>query len=603
VSWYEHGCAFVDARWPRSAPRSRQSRADALATVTLAMMGAEGSRPGTAELREALYGWAFIRTAREGGPPPARLADAVEWLRRASLPLAALEDATVAHAALDALAVKADGKPASANTIARKRAVFYAALKYAIELGRLQSHPLDRIQWTAPKVAEAVDRRVVVDHGRARALFAAVRAQGETGRRLEAFFGCMYYSALRPGEAVALTKAELDLPAEGWGEMALHESDPTTSRQWTDDGVRRRRQLKHRGEDDVRFVPVPPQLTLLLRRHMADHGTAPDGRLFWSPRGGPLAAAVYGRAWRAARRDALTPAEAASPLAARPYDLRHAAVSTWLNAGVPATQVAEWAGHSVHVLLRVYAKCILGQEEAARRRIDAVLRDGLEDDGTTGSCSVADHDGRPPEAGPSCRLSKCTSNSARPAFSRGSTPASCPRSLRSRGVPSGRQGDERSDQTRRDQAPRDTDEELRADVLATPPAPQAIPATQRSPWLARRRCCLSPEYLVQQAGQADHFGFLRSPHPRSVEQLQCVGAHGTTRLGLLANVQTDPRHLVPAVPRRHLCLADRADLIRTACVVNGHVRFRFSPAVFPRVFQDSALDACQRDPVVHPLGG
>jgi integrase len=43
---------------------------------------------------------------------------------------------------------------------------------------------------------------------------------------------------------------------------------------------------------------------------------------------------------------ALTPAEAASPLAARPYDLRHAAVSTWLNAGVPSTQVAQWAGHS-----------------------------------------------------------------------------------------------------------------------------------------------------------------------------------------------------------------------------------------------------------------
>jgi hypothetical protein len=62
-----------------------------------------------------------------------------------------------------------------------------------------------------------------------------------------------------------------------------------------------------------------------------------------------------------------------SPLAAVPYNLRHAAVSLWLNAGVPATQVAEWAGHSVHVLLKVYAKCIDGQDEAARRRIEAAL--------------------------------------------------------------------------------------------------------------------------------------------------------------------------------------------------------------------------------------
>lgn len=56
-----------------------------------------------------------------------------------------------------------------------------------------------------------------------------------------------------------------------------------------------------------------------------------------------------------------------------PYHLRHAAVSLWLNAGVPATQVAECAGHSVHVLLKVYAKCIDGQDEAARKRIEAAL--------------------------------------------------------------------------------------------------------------------------------------------------------------------------------------------------------------------------------------
>ena len=39
-------------------------------------------------------------------------------------------------------------------------------------------------------------------------------------------------------------------------------------------------------------------------------------------------------------------------------------MSTWLNAGVPSTQVAEWAGHSVAVLLQIYAKCIAGQEDA-----------------------------------------------------------------------------------------------------------------------------------------------------------------------------------------------------------------------------------------------
>jgi hypothetical protein len=61
-------------------------------------------------------------------------------------------------------------------------------------------------------------------------------------------------------------------------------------------------------------------------------------------------------------------------LARRPNDLRHAAVSTWLNAGVAPSQVAEWAGHSVEVLQRVYAKCITGQQEEYKRRIEAATR-------------------------------------------------------------------------------------------------------------------------------------------------------------------------------------------------------------------------------------
>ena len=64
---------------------------------------------------------------------------------------------------------------------------------------------------------------------------------------------------------------------------------------------------------------------------------------------------------------------AASPLAGRPYDLRHACLSTWLNAGVDPTQVAEWAGNSVEVLLRVYAKCIHGRERINRELIEDAL--------------------------------------------------------------------------------------------------------------------------------------------------------------------------------------------------------------------------------------
>jgi hypothetical protein len=53
------------------------------------------------------------------------------------------------------------------------------------------------------------------------------------------------------------------------------------------------------------------------------------------------------------------------------YDLRHAAVSTWLNAGISPTQVAEWAGQSPEVLWLDYAKCLDGGQAELRPRVEA----------------------------------------------------------------------------------------------------------------------------------------------------------------------------------------------------------------------------------------
>jgi integrase len=138
-------------------------------------------------------------------------------------------------------------------------------------------------------------------------------------------------------------------------------------------------------------VPACPELVQLLRHHMAEFGTGPGGRLFVSrtgrgsyplppPYSNPVSSNTYSRVWQKAREKAQSQAQAATPLARRPYDLRHAAVSLWLNAGVPATQVAEWAGHSVNVLLKVYAKCLDGQDEVARRRVEAALNEGVTDE-------------------------------------------------------------------------------------------------------------------------------------------------------------------------------------------------------------------------------
>ena len=66
----------------------------------------------------------------------------------------------------------------------------------------------------------------------------------------------MYFAALRPAEAATLRKANLALPAEGWGELLLESSTPEAGASWTDSGQRREeRQLKHRAKGETRVVP------------------------------------------------------------------------------------------------------------------------------------------------------------------------------------------------------------------------------------------------------------------------------------------------------------------------------------------------------------
>ena len=125
-------------------------------------------------------------------------------------------------------------------------------------------------------------------------------------------------------------------------------------------------------------MPIPPTLVHILREHIEAYGGGSDSRIFRSGRGGPLQETAYGRVWRAAREAALTPAQASSPLARRPYDLRHACASLMLNAGVPATETARRLGHSVAMLLKRYANCIEGQDLAANERIARALEgDGI----------------------------------------------------------------------------------------------------------------------------------------------------------------------------------------------------------------------------------
>ena len=164
VTWLEEATAYAVMKWPCLAAHSRASLAEALATVTPVL-----TRPGARNRPDQRE----LRTVLyQRAFSPARLADpgspaaqVLDWAQRASLPVSCLSES----AALDPAIVA-----------------------------------------SPDQVAELLD------------------AVARTRPELTAFFGCLYYAALRPEEAVALSLIDCHLPSSGWG---IHAHDDLLNQQ------------------------------------------------------------------------------------------------------------------------------------------------------------------------------------------------------------------------------------------------------------------------------------------------------------------------------------------------------------------------------------
>ncbi len=373
-SFLEFAQSYVLRRWRASAARTRETDAYALLTLVPALVADVSGRPDPEDLRAALRAHALLPEDRRA-ELTSQQAAALRWVEKASLPMSSLGEPATLRLALDAISATFSGKTAGANTVRRKRAVLHHILEVAVEQKLFPGNPLDEIKWTPPKAVTVVDPRTVVNPAQARDLLDAVSKVGrKRGARLKALFACVYYAALRPEEAADLREKNLTLPDSGWGLIVLERARPQATKRWTDSGqTHESRRLKHRADKETREIPIPPFLVTILREHIKEYGVAKDGRLFRTATGGSYSSSAYSYVWQEARKLALSPAQVASSLAARPYDLRHAAVSLWLNAGVPAPEVAKRAGHSVDVLLRVYAKCLDGQQDHINGKINDAL--------------------------------------------------------------------------------------------------------------------------------------------------------------------------------------------------------------------------------------
>jgi site-specific recombinase XerD len=170
----------------------------------------------------------YVVVERVPSEAPPEVRTVLSWIARNSLPMTAWEDTERVDAVMYALDTLLDGSPATAGSIKREQRILNVAMKYAIRQKILTANPLPKgkEEGAALKVAEAVDKRSLLNPGQVARLLAWIADRPRTGHRLHAFFATLYYAGLRPAEAIALRVSAATLPADGWGELLVYTAEP-----------------------------------------------------------------------------------------------------------------------------------------------------------------------------------------------------------------------------------------------------------------------------------------------------------------------------------------------------------------------------------------
>ena len=362
-TWWSWSQDWLGLKWPQWSGHSRRSAVETLVLLTPLLV-----RDGAPKPPEGLADWLRRVGYRPGTTPEGA---PVAWLDRWSIALHEIEPPLI-ETVLAAVCSKADGGATVPAVARRRRGTFGAVLRAAARRGLLATNPMERVEWRAPVGAVAIDVATVPAPTDVLAIVDHVASLPSSGARYAALFAAVGIAGMRPSEAIGLQVHDLELPARGWGLAALRGAVTSPGTRYTGDGiVTEAKGLKHRAADATREVPLSPALVRLLRDHL-DRFEPADGQAFTNAGGRPPTATSYGPVWLRARAQVWPKGHALD--AATVYDLRHAAATMMLRAAVPPAEVARRLGHSVDVLMRVYAGVFDDERERSNQLIDKALR-------------------------------------------------------------------------------------------------------------------------------------------------------------------------------------------------------------------------------------
>lgn len=406
-TWADYMLEFIERQHELRAT-SVKSLFDGLAIATLELMSpkarltVEDARAIRSFLLDALVPGGQATMDRHDHTQARRL------LRMYSLPLSDLADRTVASSLVRALHLRipeelnlATSKKRTAlvkrsitkpvpkgtdevghNTWLRRRSAVSAVVSDAIENGMLRTNPLKSTKrakrGSGTSRAHRVSPKEVCSRDQVRLLARAISLVGHGSGRYFALVYLLGFAGLRPSEAYHLRIRDLHLPPpdKSWGVATVCGGTTTPGRRytgtkevWTDEATK-----TAVGTTTVRDVPLLPEVVMALRLHLElfRKGAHYDDRVFVNSRGKPIYPQNFERLFRSARERIFKPT---SLLYAKttPYSLRHSSVTNLMAARVPHAENARWHGHSVDVLLAVYAGFVSDDLNDAMQRVEALM--------------------------------------------------------------------------------------------------------------------------------------------------------------------------------------------------------------------------------------
>lgn len=312
--------------------------------------------------------------------------DAAAWLARWSMPMVDVKTRQLQQM-MAVLGVKADGERCAPKTYTRYVDSFVPAWQYALDTEVITHDPWPSVHRArrATRNGEvvgngdvrAVNKEMVASQAQVCAIAEHIAGMGDGYGVYRAFIHSMGNAGLRPGEARVVRVGDVEFvkrPGKPeFAKLTLRASATAVSKQWrTKDDPEEFGPLKGRATGETRVTVMSPASTRVLREHLRTYrGKAkPSDLLFVSHTGHRIIPQNFGpRIWEPARKAlfAGTPLENVVC-----HDLRHAACTAWLNAGVRLKTACNWSGHrDLSVFLDIYQGVTPGDEEMSMELVAA----------------------------------------------------------------------------------------------------------------------------------------------------------------------------------------------------------------------------------------